>query len=346
MVSWDDMEQVGSLPRIMSLASERLPEGVHDHIAGGAGSEATIQRNALAFDSLAFRPRVLRDMSDICARTQILDYDWRLPVALAPIGSLHTLFPDAAAAALRAAGRFGIPAFVSSVASPGPLDLAGEGQGPKIMQLYIRDEPVEIRELVTKARNAGYAALAVTVDSAYYGIRDRQRLGKWQPPATLRGGRAFQAKLTWDMLDDIIDAAAPMPVFLKGIQTGEDAELAVKKGIETIYVSNHGGRQLDHCRATLDVLREVRATVGDGPTVILDGGIRRGTDVVKALALGADGVAIGRLTAWALAVGGENGVVRMLELLEEEIRNALALLGAARIADLSPAFVADVAPLR
>lgn len=334
-----------SLVEIEAAAAAALPVDLSDHFASAAGTEATLRRNLMAFECVAFRPRILRDVSAVDSSGPVLGRRCRLPVALAPVASLHRIAPGADFDLVRAAARFGVPAFVSSIARPGFAEIAAAGTGTLALQLYVRDEPVEVAAIVRRAREAGFVAIALTVDSARYGIRDRQRLGKYPSPGNDRAGRDHQARLTWDALGEIVAAAAPLPVMLKGVQTAEDAVRAVRSGIGTIYVSNHGGRQLDHCRATLDILREVRAAIGGEARLILDGGIRRGTDLLKALALGADAVALGRMMVWALAAGGEAGVVRMLELLEEETQNAMALLGICRLEELDASYVAEVPPL-
>lgn len=329
---------------MVAAARGRLPPGVEDHIAGAAGTETTMRRNRLRLDSLAFRPRVLRDVSVIDTQARLLGHSFRLPVVLAPIGSLHTITPAAAIEAVRAAGSFGIGSFVSSVVEPGFEEIATASDAPRFFQLYVRGDAIEVGALLDRVVAAGYSGIAITVDSPYYGIRDRQRLGKWQPPAERRSGREYQAKLTWATIAEIRERSAGLPLLLKGIQTGEDARLAIEHGIEAVYVSNHGGRQLDHCQATIDVLPEVVGAVGGRAEIIVDGGFGRGTDVVKALALGATAVGVGRLYAWALAAAGEAGVIRMLELLEEEIRNVMGLLGATSYAELAPSFVTAAVP--
>lgn len=336
----NEFSSIQSIQQIIGHAQDRLPEGVADHIAGAAGTEMTMRRNRLALECLAFRPRVLRDVSRIDATTTLLGHSLRIPVMLAPIGSLHTIAPEATVDAMRAASAFGTAGFVSSVAEPALEVVAKAGRGTKFFQLYIRGDIVDVGALIERVKAAGFHGIAITVDSAYYGIRDRQRLGKWQAPAEKRTGREYQTRVTWDTIAAIRAQAAPLPIMLKGIQTAEDARLAVEHGVDAIYVSNHGGRQLDHCQATIEVLPEVVEAVGGAAEIIVDGGFGRGTDIVKAIALGARAVAIGRLYAWALGAGGEAAVIRMLELLEEEIRNTLGLIGVSRLDELTPAYLA------
>lgn len=320
--------EFSSLAEMMQLAQTRLPDGVRDHIAGGAGTEQGVARNRWALDSLAFRPRVLRDVSQIDLSTTLLGHRLRIPVFLAPIGSLHTIDASAEAAALKAACDFGTIGFASSVAKTSIEELGRCAQGPKFYQLYVQSDLDAVLGSIERALAAGFSGVAVTVDSAYYGTRDRQLLHKWQPPAASRAEkRTHQARVTWQTVAELRRRLGDVPLMLKGIQTGEDARLAVEEGTDIVYVSNHGGRQLDHCRAAIDILPEVLDGVGSGVPVILDGGFMRGVDIAKALALGAAAVGLGRLYALALACGGEGGVATMLALLEDELRSAFGLLG-------------------
>ena len=334
-----------SIPQMIAAAREKLGQEVRDHIEGAAGTEVTCKRNRLGLECLAFRPRVLRDVSEIDTGTTLLGHRLRIPLVIAPIGSLHTITPLGAVEAVRAAAAFGVVSFTSSVAEPSLEEIAAASKHPKMFQLYIRGDSGDVGAVIDRVKAAGYAGIAVTVDSAYYGVRDRQLLHKWQPPAARRGGREYQAKVTWETIAEIRARAAPLPVMLKGIQTAEDAELAVTHGVDAIYVSNHGGRQLDHCQATIDILREVVAAVGDACEIIIDGGFMRGTDVLKAIALGARAVGIGRLYAWALGAGGEAAMVNTLEILEGEIRNAMGLLGVSRLDELNPRYVTEARPV-
>ena len=337
--------EFSSIHQIVAAAQERVPEGVRDHIAGAAGTETTSQRNRLGLDSIAFRPRVLRDVSVIETGTTVLGHQLRIPVVIAPIGSLHTIAPQAALDVVRAAGAFGVVSFTSSVAEPGLEEIAAAGPHLKFFQIYIRGDAVDVGALIDRVKAAGYAGIAVTVDSAYYGIRDRQLLAKWQPPAAHRPGREYQAKVTWNTVAEIKARAAPLPVMLKGIQTAEDAQLAIELGADVVYVSNHGGRQLDHCQATIDILPEVVSAVAGKAEVLVDGGFMRGTDILKAVALGARAVGIGRLYAWALAAGGEAALIRALEILEGEIKNAMGLLGVSRLGELNASYVTAAPPV-
>jgi isopentenyl diphosphate isomerase/L-lactate dehydrogenase-like FMN-dependent dehydrogenase len=331
---------------IIDAARARLDDETWDYIAGAAETETTARRNRLAIDSLALRPRVLRDVSGVDARTTLLGQPMRIPVLLGPLGSLELITPDGGLASARAAERFGTVATISSLAEPGFAAIAAATTGPKISQLYIRGDERWADELIDSVVEAGYAAIALTVDAAVYGRRERQMRHGWVPPEhrLANNARIWQARLTWEWLDRMRERTT-LPFILKGIATGQDAELALEHGIDAIYVSNHGGRDLDHGQATIETLREIVDAVGGRATVIVDGGFMRGTDVLKGIALGADAVGIGRLQALALAAGGADALVRALELLEEEITTTMSLIGVGRLAELDPSFVSRTAPL-
>jgi isopentenyl diphosphate isomerase/L-lactate dehydrogenase-like FMN-dependent dehydrogenase len=319
---------------------------VWNYVMGAAESETTMRRNRQALEALALRPRVLRDVSKVDTTTTLLGHLLRIPVVLAPIGSLATIVPEGGLAVARAAHTAGVLPFVSSVAEPGVEEIAASTDGPKICQLYVRGDEAWVEQLIERVLASGYSGLALTVDSAYYGRRERQLTG-WRPPSQRDGGdpdRIWQARLTWEWMAKMIDAAG-VPFVVKGIQTAEDAALALEHGVSAIYISNHGGRQLDHADATIATLPEVVEVVAGRAQIIVDGGFMRGTDIIKALALGADAVGLGRGQALALAAGGTELLVRLLELLEEELRTTMGLLGITRVDELRPSHVKAVAPL-
>ncbi len=215
-----------------------------------------------------------------------------------------------------------------------------------IYQLYVRGDDEWIFECLDVARDLGYAALCLTVDTANYGRRERDLTKRFLPSARLGvvGDRTFQAALGWETIARIRDRYQ-LPLMVKGIATAEDAEQSLALGLDAVYVSNHGGRQLDHGRGTIEMLPEVVAAVGGKCEIIIDGGFCRGTDMLKAIAMGADGVGIGKLYGLGLAAGGEAGVRRVLELLEAEILSAMALLGVTRLDQLGPDYVEPAAPV-
>jgi glycolate oxidase len=340
------MTEFACSQEVAEAAHRNLPKAIWDYINGAAGSETTMRRNRFALDSYAFRPRVLRDVSDIDCTVEVLGRRLRAPFFLAPMGSMQLINPAGAVAAGRAAGRFGTMQMLSSVARHSLEEVAAGNPGPKIYQLYIRGGMEWVGQHLDRARAAGYVALTMTVDSALYGIRDRHLLNRFERPSSSEkhDDRRVQAAVTWEKMSEI-KAAWGGPMILKGIATAADARLAVEHGIEVVYVSNHGGRELDHGIGTMDMLPEIVEAVGGKVEVWIDGGFVRGTDIVKALCLGARAVGVARLQAWALAAGGETALHGVLENLEEEVQNTMGLLGVARIADLGLEYLTRVEPL-
>jgi glycolate oxidase len=238
---------------------------------------------------------------------------------------------------------------LSSVCDPGFEEVARIGTGPKIYQLYLYGDWAWMDDIIARTVDAGYAALCLTADTQVYSRRERTIARDWVPRESLRKASVdddfvFQAQMSWKTVEHV-KSKFNIPLVIKGINASEDARRAVDAGVDVVYVSNHGGRQLDHARACIDSLPEVVDAVGGRVPVVVDGSIMRGTDVLKALCLGATAVGIGRLEALAMAAGGEPAVVRMLELLEHEIRTNMALMGVGRIEDLVPSLVVPASPL-
>jgi isopentenyl diphosphate isomerase/L-lactate dehydrogenase-like FMN-dependent dehydrogenase len=330
-------EEFLTLQEIVAAARRNLPPGPWSYLIGGAETETTVKRNRHALDSLAFRPRVLRDVSQIDCTSTFLGKKTRLPLLLAPIGGLESLVEGGAATAARAAEAFGVPQMLSSVCQPGLEETAAAAQTTRCFQLYVRGDDAWVDDWVRRAKDNGFGSFCLTVDVASYSRRERDLVGRFVKPWRKRAdeGKAFQAALSWDQVKRFKDKH-DLPLVIKGIATVEDALIAVQHGVEVIYVSNHGGRQLDHGLGTATVLPEIAKAVGKNAQVWVDGGAMRGTDVVKMIALGAKAVGIGRLTGLGLAAGGAPALVRALELVEEEVRIALALLGCTSFAELAP----------
>jgi isopentenyl diphosphate isomerase/L-lactate dehydrogenase-like FMN-dependent dehydrogenase len=321
---------------IVQAARRRLPQGPWDYLTGASESETTMRRNRLAFDRIAFRPRVLVDVSSVDQSTTFLGHTLRIPVMLAPIGGLQNFDPEGGAAAARAAGEFGTLHVVSSATLPSLEETAAATESPKIYQLYIRGDWEWTKDMIDRAKQAGYQGFCICVDSAYYSRRERPMISRWSIDSTRDPqNREWQKSVTWESIDRMKEYAQ-LPFMLKGIATAEDAALAVEHGVDVIWVSNHGGRQLDHGLGTMDIISEITDVVGDKADIVLDGGILRGSDVLKALAMGAKAVAIGKLQGWGLAAAGKDGVVRVLEILEEEIRVGMGLMGVTSIGQLTP----------
>jgi len=327
---------------IVRAARRKLHPDVWDFISGGSETETTIRRNREAIEALALRARVLRDVRKIDTSTTLLGSRLRIPYILAPVGGLQQIDPSGAAGQVHGACAFGTLPVVSSVAQPSPEACAAAAPGDKWFQLYTRGDLAWIGEILARVRDAGYRVLVITVDVALYGNRERQKLTRFSPSARLdTAGEEYQAALDWDQLERIRELAG-LPLVVKGIQAAEDAVIALERGFDGLWVSNHGGRQLDHALGSLDVLPEVVEVTRGRVPVIVDGGFMRGTDVLKAIALGADAVATGRMHAWALGAGGVPALERMLELVEYEIRTSMALLGVTAPSQLDPSFVRRV----
>ena len=324
---------------IVQAARRRLAQGPWDYLTGGSESETTMRRNRLGFDRLAFRPRVLVDVSNVDQSASFLGHKLRIPVVLAPIGGLQNFDPEGGAASARAADEFGTLQVVSSATLPTLEETAVASESPKIYQLYIRGDWEWTKDMIDRAKKAGYQGLCICVDSAVYSRRERPLISQWSIDSTRNPqNREWQATVTWESIERMKEYAN-LPFMLKGIATAEDAALAVERGVDVVWVSNHGGRQLDHGVGTMDVLSEIAEVVGDKAAIVLDGGVTRGSDVLKALALGAQAAAIGKLQGWGLAADGKDGVVKVLEVLEEEIRISMGLIGVTSIDKLTPTHV-------
>jgi glycolate oxidase len=338
-------EQFLTLHEFVKEAKARLSPGNWDYLVGATETETTMMRNRMALDSVAFRPRVLRDVSSIDVSGRFLGRQIALPVMLAPVGGLENFHPEGGAPAARACGGFGVPIMVSSVSLPGLAPMAAATQGPKVFQLYVRGDRDWVDQTAREAIAAGYDAFCMTVDTAIYSRRERDIAKRYVKPWRERAtGMHFQAGLNWDDVRRFKDLHA-IPLALKGIATAEDAAIAVEHGVEVVYVSNHGGRQLDHGRGALDVLPEVVKAVDGKAKVWIDGGFSRGSDIVKAVAIGAELVGLGRLYCYALASAGEAGVARMLHILREEVHEVLGLLGVAAFGQLDGRYLHAAPPV-
>ncbi len=335
-----------NLHELVKEARLKLNQFAWDYLIGGTETETTLRRNRQALDSIAFRPRVLVDVREVDKTHHFFGKRIRLPVALAPVGSLETFEPGGGATVAKAATAFNVPIIVSSVTQPGlEAVAAASGSGPKIFQLYVRGDDDHISEVAKRAVDAGYDAFCITVDTAHYSRRERDIAKRFRKPWRANNtGVEYQAGLSWKNIETF-KARHKIPLIIKGIATGEDADHAVACGVDVVYVSNHGGRQLDHGRGAMDVLPEVVAAVAGRAQVYVDGGFSRGSDVLKGIAMGADLVVLGRLYVYGLAAAGEAGVVRVLELLEDEIEECLALMGATSVAQLDRTFVHPASPV-
>ncbi len=322
-----------TLQEFVAAARDELENGGWNYLVGGTETETTVARNRLALDRIALRPRILVDVGTIDCGSEYFSKPARLPILLAPVGGLEMFHPEAALEVARGADRFGVPMMLSSVSRRTKQEIRAATGNTLSYQLYVRGGGTYIEDEIEEAIAAGYDSFHFTVDSAVYSRRERDTVDRFEKPWRAyvdAEARRSQAALNWVTIGRI-RKNYDIPIGLKGIMTAEDARIAIDHGIDAVYVSNHGGRQLDHGEGTLDVLADISAACAGNASVIVDGGICRGTDIVKAIALGADMVGIGRLYCYALAAAGAEGIARMLEILEDEVLCAMGMLGVIRL---------------
>jgi lactate 2-monooxygenase len=354
-----------------TLAEEKLDPGAFGYIAGGAGGETTMRANREAFERRRIKPRMLTGNTKRDLSVEVLGTHSPAPFLLAPVGVLSIAHPEGELAVARAAASLGIPFCLSSAASSSIEDIAEVmGDAPRWFQLYWINDREVIASLLSRAKAAGFSAVVVTLDTPILGWRPRDLRRAYLPfikgegCAQFFSDPVFRAKLAKPPEEDLLTAAATMlatfphlaltwddlawlreltdlPMLVKGVLTGEDAKLALDAGVEGVIVSNHGGRQVDGAVAALDALVEVRDAVGPEPTVLMDGGIRHGADVVKAMALGADATLVGRPYAYGLAVGGQGGVEAVLQQLWAETDITMALAGMSSVRELDASVIAN-----
>jgi isopentenyl diphosphate isomerase/L-lactate dehydrogenase-like FMN-dependent dehydrogenase len=334
-----------NLHEVVAQARANLHQNAWDYIVGGVETETTLRRNRMALDSIAFRPRVLRDVSKVDATTEVLGRKLRLPIVLCPVGSLESFHPEGATPVVKGAAEFGIAHMLSSVCDPGLEEVAKAAPDAlRMFQLYVRGDEAWVDDYVERAIANKYTAFCLTVDTAHYSRRERDIAKRHITGGRRRAsGREFQMALDWRTVERI-KKKFKIPLAIKGIATAEDAKIALDHGVDIVYVSNHGGRQLDHGRGSMDVLPEVAEAVARRALIIIDGGFYRGSDIVKALALGANLVGLGRMQCYALGAAGQAGIVRMLELMEDEVMRSLGLLGATSYGKLDSSYLHATAP--
>jgi isopentenyl diphosphate isomerase/L-lactate dehydrogenase-like FMN-dependent dehydrogenase len=336
-----------TLPDIERAAKHFLPTKVWEFAKGGAETETTLRRNRRALRRLAIRQRVLVDVRCVDLSTTFVGIPLPMPVVVAPIGSLAFFHPEGDLEMARGVGLSGNLSVVSGVTGWPVEDVAKEAKGPLLFQLYHFGDRSWVQELLGRVEASGYRAVCLTVDTPVYGRRERDLRRGFNPrfacntPNPPPPNPDYPKRLTWE---DVtwLRSIVSVPLCLKGILTPEDARLAVGAGVQIVWVSNHGGRQLDHTQGTIDVLPEIVDAVAGQAEIMIDGGFARGTDVVKAIALGAKVVAIGRTALWGLAAAGAAGVDRTLQLLREEIATTLALCGQTRTCELRPDLIRRV----
>jgi glycolate oxidase len=329
-----------NLHEFVTVARANLNRNHWDYLIGGSETETTLARNRMALDAIGFRPRVLRDVSEVDCTRSLFGRKLRIPVLCAPVGSLEVFEPGGGATVAAATRDFGNGMILSSVSHPGLEETAkAGGDGFKIFQLYVRGDAAWVDDHVRRAADRGYDAFCLTVDTDSYSRRERDIAKRHQRRRVrVDDARIYQARFDWRDIARI-KRNSSIPVIIKGIATAEDAKIAVEHGVDCVYVSNHGGRQLDQGVGSVDVLPEIVEAVGGKARVMVDGGFSRGTDVVKAMTLGADAVVVGRLYVYGLAAAGAEGVVRLFEILEDEIRICLSLLGVTSYEQLDGSYI-------
>lgn len=344
-------------------AKAKLPQMVYDYYAGGAHDEVTLLENDRAYDKIRLKYRVLRDISQRSIATTVLGEPLRMPLWVAPTAFHRLADPAGEVATVRAAGAAGAGFVLSTLSTCSIEEVLAAASGPVWFQLYVYRDRELTAGLVERARAAGCKGIVLTVDAQIFGMRERDVRNRFHLPpgvemknllpagldgiAQEAGGSGlgtyvsslFDPSLCWRDVEWLA-GLSDLPVVIKGVAHPDDAHLAVEHGAAALVVSNHGGRQLDTSPATIDVLAQIVDAVDGRIEVLVDGGIRRGTDVVKALALGAKAVSIGRPVLWGLAVDGAGGVLRVLELLSQEIDHAMALCGAKELTELSRELIA------
>ena len=347
------------------LAEQHIDQSAWDYIQGGSDDEITLYANQAAYAKLRLRPRVLVDVSQRSLKTTVLGQTIAMPIGVAPMGCQGLVHAEGECAMARAAEAAQTVMISSAMANYSLEAIAQATNGPLWFQLYVYRERQITEDLVRRVEAAGYQALVLTVDVPFLGRRERDLRNGFALPqhlhfanfaptdaagqhqqtlgasgiATHAAGR-FDAALTWEAID-WLRSLTRLPIVLKGILTPEDAQLAVQHGVDGLIVSNHGGRQLDTVAATIECLPAIVDAVGTACEVYLDGGIRRGTDVLKALALGARMVFLGRPLLWGLAVDGQQGASHVLELIRTEYELALGLIGCPQSNQLNRHYIMD-----
>ncbi|KAK9918957.1 hypothetical protein WJX75_008310 [Coccomyxa subellipsoidea] len=360
-----------NLDELEPLAQQVLPKTVFGYYASGSETESTLRDNRAVFSRYRLMPRMMVDVSNVDTTLTLLGRKVAYPVLIAPMAMQCMAHPDGELAVSRAAAAEGIPMVQSTMGTVGLADVRQAGVGGALMffQLYVFKNRGFVRQLVQHAERSGYGGLMVTVDAPFLGKREADERNNFKLPDGLRlanleglganlGAEAgantdaavhdagegsgvskhfsdnIDASLTWSFVA-WLRSVTSLPIFVKGILSAHDAEKGVDAGVDGIVVSNHGGRQLDTAPASLDALPAIAAAVGKRVPVLVDGGIRRGTDIIKALALGADAVLLGRPVLWGLALGGQEGVHKVLETLRKELRLSMALMGCPSLAHLN-----------
>lgn len=339
------------------LASHKLPLQVYDYYAGGANDEVTLQDNRHAYEKIKLQPRILANVSDQNLTINLFGQELSCPILIAPMGLQGAATPEGEKATAKAAKAAKTIMALSMMSNYSLEEVSEVTNQPLWFQLYVAQDKKITQSLVARAEKSGYTALIVTVDAITLGKRERDIRNQFSLPQHLQASnlleyglanifsdakesgivkhaqKFFKSSLSWQDIE-WLKSITDLPIIIKGIMHPEDAALAIEYGVNGIIISNHGGRQLDTVAATVDVLPEIAKIINQKIKLFIDGGIRRGTDVLKALILGADAVFIGRPILWGLAVDGEKGAFKVMEILREELDTAMALCGYSSILEL------------
>jgi isopentenyl diphosphate isomerase/L-lactate dehydrogenase-like FMN-dependent dehydrogenase len=336
-----------TLAELEARAREVLATEAWDYATGGSASETTLQRNRRALERLAIQQYVLVDVREIDLRTQLVGVTLPSPILIAPMGALYRFHPEGDLEMARGAGRDGSMLVLSGVTGWPVEEVIAAGDGaPLMFQIYHHGDREWAEEyIVGRVQRAGFRAMCLTVDTALYSRRERDLHNRFaarvRRPGSALPDPTYPARLTWDDVRWLRDRLR-VPFGLKGVLTVEDALRAIDAGLDFIWLSNHGGRQLDDARATIDALAEIAPVVAGRVPLVVDGGFRRGTDIIKALAFGATAVAVGRTFAYGLAADGADGVAQTLRILQQELRINLGLAGQTSVRGLSSAIIRTV----
>ena len=333
------MAEFRTLTEIVKKAKQNLSKGDWDYLTGAADTEASLRRNRAALESWVFRPRVLNNVHDVQASTELLGVPLRIPVIMPPIGSVQAFDASGGSGVAEAASEFGILQILSSACAPNFEEVASAVQGPRIYQLYLMGDEQWMDDIIERSVGSGYIGFCLTADTQVYSRRERDILKRYIP---MSGRLAtsqtpafnYQTTMSWDTVAHIKDKF-DIPLIIKGVMDAKDALKCIEAGVDVVYVSNHGGRQLDHTKACIDALPDVVEAVDGRVPVVVDGGFLRGADVVKALCLGATAVGMGRFEGFAMAAGGPTALVQALKILEHEIHITMALLGVRTLDELT-----------
>ena len=338
-----DLSHLVNLFDFEKEAAKRMSTLAYEYVASGAGDEVTLGWNRRAFDDIKLNPSVLVDVSKLDTSVSLFGQNMAYPILVAPTAYHKLTHPEGEIGTARGAGNAATTYIISSYTTTLLEDIAAAATQPLWFQMYVRDDREKTKDIIQKAESLGCKALIITVDTPVAGTRNREQRINFKLPETLHGPYILdqpiqQKPLTWADMAWVL-SFAKTPVLLKGILNPVDAEKAIQIGASGIIVSNHGGRNLDTVPATIEALPRIADTVNKRIPILMDGGIRRGTDILKALALGANAVLVGKPVCYGLGCGGAEGVTQVLKILQTEFEQAMALVGKAEVGDIDPSVI-------